>query len=209
MPLELSDPVDTHEKLRQILPKWNGNASKKDLDHVNGVARAFIALSPYVVISSAGVDDRNDVSPKGDAPGFVQVFDDRTLLVPDRLGNHRVDTFENLLIDNRVGLLFLVPGHKETLRIAGRGRIAADENLRAQFAINERLPDLVLVVDVEQVFMHCSKSLVRSRLWSPETWGRADAAPTLAQWVKSTVNTDETLEQVQGNHDRDRETRLY
>ena len=139
----------------------------------------------------------------------MHVFDEKTLLVPDRLGNHRVDTFENLLIDNRVGLIFLVPGHKETLRIAGRGRIAADEALRARFEINGRLPDLVLVVDVEQVFMHCSKSLVRSRLWSPETWEHASDAPTLAQWVKSTVDTNETLEEVQGNHDRDRETRLY
>ena len=209
MPLELSDPVVSQEMLRKIIPEWNGNASKKDLDRVNDVARAFIERSPYVIISSAGVDDRHDVSPKGDAPGFVHVFDDKTLLVPDRLGNHRVDTFENLLIDDRVGLLFLVPGHKETLRIAGRGRIAADEALRERFEINGRLPDLVLVVDVEQVFMHCSKSLVRSKLWLPDTWEHAQDAPSLAQWVKSTVETEESLEQVQGNHDRDRETRLY
>ncbi len=209
MPLELSDPVESEEHLRQIIPEWQGNASKKDLDQINEVAKAFIARSPYALISSAGVDDRHDISPKGDAPGFVHVFDEKTLLVPDRLGNHRVDTFENLLIDNRIGLIFLVPGHKETLRIAGRGRIAADKALRARFEINGRLPDLVLVVDVEQVFMHCSKSTVRSRLWSPEAWEHASDAPTLAQWVKSTVDTSETLEEVQGNHDRDRETRLY
>ena len=209
MPLKLSDPVESEEHLRQIIPEWQGNASQKDLDHVNEVASAFIARSPYVLISSAGVDDQHDISPKGDAPGFVHVFDEKTLLVPDRLGNHRVDTFENLLIDNRVGLIFLVPGHKETLRIAGRGRIAADEALRARFEIKGRLPDLVLVVDVEQVFIHCSKSLVRSRLWSPDTWEHASDAPTLALWVKSTVDTNETLEEVQGNHDRDRETRLY
>lgn len=209
MPLELSDPVETRQRLREVIPEWTGNASKKDLDRVNEVARRFIAMSPFVMISSGGVDDRHDVSPKGDAPGFVHVHDDKTLLVPDRLGNHRVDTFENLLIDNRVGLLFLIPGHKETLRIAGRGRIAADERLRTRFEINGRLPDLVLVVDVEQVFMHCSKSLVRSKLWSPDTWVHANDAPTLAQWVKSAVDTEETLEQVQGVHDRDRETRLY
>lgn len=209
MPLELSDPVDSQEKLRRIIPEWAGNASKKDLNHVNEVARAFIALSPYVLISSAGVDDRHDISPKGDAPGFVDVHDERTLIIPDRLGNHRVDTFENLLIDNRVGLFFLVPGHTETLRIAGRGRIAADEDLRARFEIRGRAPELVLVVDVEQVFMHCSKSLIRSKLWSPDTWNQASNAPTLAHWVKSAVDTEETLEQVQGNHDRDRQTRLY
>ena len=208
MPLELSDPVESREKLREIIAEGTLNR-RKDLYRLNDVARAFIARSPYVMISTAGVDDRHDISPKGDPPGFVQVHDDRTLLIPDRLGNHRVDTFENLLIDDRLGLLFLVPGHRDTLRIAGRGRIAADENLRARFEINGRLPDLVLVVDVEHVFMHCSKSLVRSNLWSPETWEHARDAPTLAHWFKSAVDTDQTLEQVQAKHDRDRETRLY
>lgn len=209
MPLIIKEPVDTRDKLRSIIPPWKGNASNKDHDRINDVAREFIARSPYVIISSAGVAGQHDISPKGDAPGFVTVHDDKTLIIPDRMGNHRVDTFENLLIDPRVGLFFLIPGHKETLRIAGTGQIARDEALREPFAINERLPELVLVVTVKQVFMHCSKSLVRSRLWSPETWQLADKAPSLAQWVKSTVDTEETLEQVQGNHDMDRENRLY
>ncbi len=209
MPLVINEPVDTRDKLRSIIPPWEGNASRKDHDRINAVAREFIARSPYVMISSAGVDGRHDISPKGDTPGFVSVYDDQTLIIPDRLGNHRVDTFENLLVDPSIGLFFLIPGHTETLRIAGTGQIARDEVLREPFAIRGRLPELVLVVTVEQVFMHCSKSLVRSRLWAPDTWQHADAAPSLAQWVKSTVDTEETLEQVQGNHDRDRETRLY
>ncbi|MDU8943238.1 MSMEG_1061 family FMN-dependent PPOX-type flavoprotein [Ovoidimarina sediminis] len=209
MALTISEPVDTPEALRDILPEWTGNASKKDHDSINAVAEAFIAQSPYVLISSAGVGRRQSISPKGDAPGFVEVHDDRTLIIPDRLGNHRLDTFENLMTDPRVGLIFLVPGHTETLRIAGTGRIARDEPLRARHSVKGRLPDLVLVVEVEQVFMHCSKSTVRSRLWAPESWPERRSAPTLAEWVKSTVETDETLDQVQGNHDRDRETRLY
>jgi len=209
MGLVISEPVDTKEKLRSILPRWNGNAGRKDHDRINEVAASFIARSPYVVISSAAEHGCHDVSPKGDAPGFVAVHDEKTLIIPDRLGNHRLDTFENLLIDPRVGLLFLIPGHTETLRIAGFGQIARDETLRVPFAMNGRLPELVLVVTVEQVFMHCSKSLVRSKLWSPETWIHADGAPSLAQWVKSAVPTDETLEEVQGVHDRDRENRLY
>ncbi|MBU4529389.1 MAG: pyridoxamine 5'-phosphate oxidase family protein [Desulfomicrobium sp.] len=208
MALIVSDPVDTVAKLRAILPRWNGNASRKDHDRVNDVAASFIARSPYVIISSATHDGGHDVSPKGDEPGFVTVQDDKTLIIPD-LGNHRLDTFENLLVDPRVGLLFLIPGHTETLRIAGTGQIARDEVLRAPFVMNGRLPELVLVVTVKQVFMHCSKSLVRSKLWSPKSWTHADDAPSLAQWVKSTVDTAETLEQVQGIHDRDRENRLY
>jgi uncharacterized protein len=209
MALMVREPIDTEAKLRAILPRKNGNASKKDHNRINAVAAKFIACSPYVMISSAGVDGCHDISPKGDGPGFVSVYDDKTLVIPDRLGNHRLDTFENLLVDPKVGLLFLIPGHRDTLRIAGTGQIARDEELREPFAINGRLPELVLVVSVEQVFMHCSKSLVRSRLWSPETWQHANDAPSLAQWVKSTVETEETLEQVQVKHDRDYEERLY
>jgi PPOX class probable FMN-dependent enzyme len=192
----VSEPVDTEERLRAILPRWTGNASRKDHDRVNQVAAAFIACSPFVVISSAAEHGGHDVSPKGDEPGFVAVHDEKTLIIPDRLGNHRLDTFENLLTDPRVGLLFLIPGHTETLRITGTGQVARDAALRERFGVNGRLPELALVVTVEQVFMHCSKSLVRSKLWSPETWVHADDAPSLAQWVKSAVRTGETLEQV-------------
>lgn len=209
MPLQISDPIDTRDKMRAILEEWKGNAARKDLDRLNEVARAFIARSPYLVISSVGADGRHDISPKGDAPGFVLVHDDKTLIIPDRLGNHRLDTFENLLADPRLGLFFLIPGHTETLRIAGTGRIARDEALRKPHAVNGRVPDFVLVVAVEQVFMHCSKSVVRSRLWSPENWQDAADAPTLAQWVKSHVPTEQTLDEVQAVHDNDRLTRLY
>jgi PPOX class probable FMN-dependent enzyme len=209
MSLNINEPVVTQEQLRAILPKWTGNASKKDGDCVNEVAAAFIARSPYVVISSADVNGRHDVSPKGDAPGFVRVYDEKTLIIPDRLGNHRLDTFENILANPHVGLFFMIPGHSETLRLAGTARIARDQALREQFAVNGRLPELVLVVNVEQVFMHCSKSLMRSRLWQEESWASAAGAPSLAQWVKSAVQTDATLEEVQNVHDQDRELRLY
>ncbi len=209
MSLNINEPVVTQEQLRAILPKWTGNASKKDGDCVNDVAAAFIARSPYVVISSASVDGRHDISPKGDAPGFVKVHDKRTLLIPDRLGNHRLDTFENILENPCIGLFFIIPGHTETLRMAGTACIARDQVMREQFAVNGRLPELVLVVTVEQVFMHCSKSIVRSRLWQNESWDGAAGAPSLAQWVKSAVQTDATLEEIQGVHDKDRESRLY
>lgn len=174
-----------------------------------GSLHRLLTLCRHLVISSAGANGAHDISPKGDAPGFVTVHDDKTLIIPDRLGNHRLDTFENLLVDPRVGLFFIIPGHTETLRIAGTAQIARDRDLREPFVIRGRLPELVLVVMVEQVFMHCSKSLVRAKLWSPETWEHTEDAPSLAQWVKSAVETDETLEQIQDVHDRDRETRLY
>ena len=209
MALELHDEVTTRARLRKILPHGTGNASRKDLDHINDVGRAYIAQCPYVLVSTVGADGRHDISPKGDAPGFVEVVDDHTLIIPDRLGNHRLDSFENLLENPGLGLIFLIPGNKETLRVAGTGRIAADEDLRARHAVNGRLPDLVLVVTVEQAFMHCSKSSVRSRLWAPEMWPDTRGVPLMSEWVKAAVDTEQTLDEVQAIHDKDAATRLY
>ncbi|MGP6087755.1 MSMEG_1061 family FMN-dependent PPOX-type flavoprotein [Antarctobacter jejuensis] len=209
MPLELKDEVTTRAHLRRILEPWEGNSSRKDLNHINAVGRAFIARSPFVVLSSVGADGRHDLSPRGDAAGFVEVVDDQTLIIPDRLGNHRLDTFENLLTNPALGLFFLIPGYKETLRVAGAGRIAADEDLRQRHAVNGKVPDLVLVVTVEQAFMHCSKSSVRSRLWVPELWPDLDGVPTLADWVMAAAETEQSLEEVQQVHDTDAATRLY
>ncbi|SNS31104.1 MSMEG_1061 family FMN-dependent PPOX-type flavoprotein [Antarctobacter heliothermus] len=209
MALELKDEATTHTRLREILPHWTGNASRKDLDHINAVGRAYIARCPYVLVSTVGADGRHDISPKGDAPGFVEVVGDHTLIIPDRLGNHRLDSFENLLTNPGVGLIFLIPGNKETLRVSGTGRIAADADLRARHAINGRSPDLVLVVTVEQAFMHCSKSSVRSRLWVPDLWPDTDDVPLMSEWVKAAVDTEQTLDEVQAIHDKDAATRLY
>ncbi|WP_323772311.1 MSMEG_1061 family FMN-dependent PPOX-type flavoprotein [Antarctobacter sp.] len=209
MALTLKDQITTRERLREILPEWTGNASQKDLGHINDVGRAFIARCPYVLISTVGADGRHDLSPKGDAPGFVEVVGDDTLIIPDRLGNHRLDGFENLLVNPGVGLIFLIPGFKETLRVSGTGRIAADADLRARHAVNGKVPDLVLVVTVAQAFMHCSKSSVRSRLWVPELWPDLDGVPSLADWVKGAVDTGQTLEEVQAVHDNDATTRMY
>lgn len=209
MPMSLTNPITTHEQLRAILEPWHGNASAKDLGHINEVGRAFIARSPYVMVSTVGADGRHDISPKGDALGFVEVVDDHTLIIPDRLGNHRLDSFENLLVNPGLGLFFLIPGFKETLRVSGTGQIAADEDIRARHAVNGKLPDLVLVVTVQQAFMHCSKSSTRSRIWAPEMWPDLDGVPSLADWVKASVETAESLEQVQANHDSDAATRMY
>ncbi|ASP19444.1 pyridoxamine 5'-phosphate oxidase [Antarctobacter heliothermus] len=209
MALALKNEVTTRERLREILPRGTGNASRKDLDHINAVGRAFIARCPYVLVSTVGADGRHDISPKGDAPGFVEVVDDQTLIIPDRLGNHRLDSFENLLVNPGLGLIFLIPGNKETLRVSGTGRIAADADLCARHAVNGRSPDLVLVVTVEQAFMHCSMSSVRSRLWAPDLWPDTGDVPLMSEWVKAAVDTEQTLDEVQAIHDRDAATRLY
>ncbi len=139
---------------------------RKEVDHVHPMYRTMIEASPFAVLATSGPDGL-DVSPRGDAPGFVIVQDERTLLVPDRRGNNRLDSLRNVLADPRVSLIFLIPGVGETLRVNGRATISADPALLQRFVVNGKAPATVLVVAVETVFFQCSKALVRSRLWDP------------------------------------------
>jgi PPOX class probable FMN-dependent enzyme len=155
---------------------------RKEIDHVDAVGRRFIAASPFLVLATAGGGGL-DCSPKGDGPGFVQVEDDgRTLLIPDRRGNNRLDGLKNIVEDPRVGLIFFVPGANETYRVNGRARVSADPLLRRRFAVGGREPATVIVVAVEQAFSHCPKALVRSDLWRAAGAGRPMGVPTLGEF---------------------------
>jgi len=142
----------------------------KVTDKLDDICRTFLAKSPFCLIASSNPDGAIDVSPKGDPLGFVRVLNEKHLAIPDRPGNRKIDTFHNLLKDPRVGLIFIIPGKRETLRISGEARITRDEELRKSMAIDGKTPELALVVYVERVFMHCPKCLVRSQLWEPATW---------------------------------------
>jgi PPOX class probable FMN-dependent enzyme len=149
----------------------------KELDHVDANYAAWIAASPFCVLATAGAAGL-DCSPRGDAPGFVQLLDPKTLLLPDRRGNNRVDSLRNLIVDSRVALLFMIPGLGETLRVNGRCRINTDPELCAHFAVAGKSPKLVLVVAVETVFFQCSRALVRSKLWDPASQVAPGSLPT-------------------------------
>ena len=138
----------------------------KEIDHVSDHYRALIEAAPFMALATSGPDGL-DCTPRGDAPGFVQVQDARTLLVPDRRGNNRIDSLRNILVDPRVALLFLIPGCGETIRINGRAAISTDPQLCESFAVNEKAPRTVLVVTVERIYFQCAKAIVRSRLWDP------------------------------------------
>ena len=156
---------------------------KKELDYVDALGRAFIAASPFLVLATGGKAGL-DCSPKGDQPGFVQVAEDgRTLLIPDRRGNNRLDGLKNIVEDPRVGLIFFIPGATETYRVNGRARVSADPSLRRRFAVNGKEPATVTVVAVEQAFPHCPKALIRSDLWSAAVAGRPKGAPTLGDFA--------------------------
>jgi PPOX class probable FMN-dependent enzyme len=157
--------VSTESELRDIVGPANRWLTSKMLAKLDPKCRRFIAISPFVVIGSAGTCGPVELSPKGDPPGFVHVLDDSTLVVPDRPGNRRVDTFRNVLQNPHVGLVFLVPGRRETLRVFGIGLIVRDDDIRNAVAMHGRAPDLALVVGVQRAFFHCGRCITRSQLW--------------------------------------------
>ena len=161
--------IETAEQLRSSYGEPSERAVRKSLDHLDGHCRRFIALSPFVVLASAGADGRVDCSPRGDPAGFVAVLDDRTVLLPDRLGNNRVDSLRNVLESPYVGLLFLIPGVDETLRLNGRATLTTDTDLLEPLSVKGRAPRSGLVIEVEEVFLQCTKALMRSRLWADES----------------------------------------
>jgi len=159
--------VKSVEQLEQIYGEPHERAVWKEIDCLNSDYQAFVRASPFAVLSSVGAGG-TDCSPKGDAAGFVQILDERTLALPDRPGNNRIDSLKNIVTDPRVSLLFLVPGVGETLRVNGRAEISIDPELLERFEVRGKLPRTVLIVHVEAAYFHCSKALVRSALWDPQ-----------------------------------------
>jgi PPOX class probable FMN-dependent enzyme len=207
---DFAETITTRARLRDLIPETPHAAVRfKLIDHINEPARRFIEASPFIILSTCGADGRVDVSPKGDPAGFVEVLDDHTLIIPDRLGNHRLDSYENLLSNPAIGIIFLVPGHTETLRVSGRARIILDSNVQQRHSVNGKPPVLAIAVEVEEAFMHCSKAFVRSRLWQPEKWPDLVNVPSLAEWVVCTVAPERPVEELQAAHDRDAANRLY
>jgi uncharacterized protein len=201
--------ITSRERLREVNRLPSHLVSHKEIDHLDDICRRFIAASPFVVISSRGADGRLDMSPKGDPPGFVAVLDEKTLAIPDRPGNNRLDTFENLLTCPDVGLIFIIPGNGDTLRVSGKGQIVRDSALQNKFAINGKLPRFVLVVTVEEAFLHCPKCIIRSGLWKPDQWPDRSAVPTLAEAMIAHGALSESMTEIEAVIDDSNTKRLY
>jgi PPOX class probable FMN-dependent enzyme len=158
--------VTSAEQLEAIYGLPSGAAVWKEIDHINSGYRAFIEAAPFLVLATSGPEGV-DCSPRGDDPGFVRVADEKTLLIPDRRGNNRIDSLRNIVRDPRVSLLFLVPGIGETIRVIGRATISTDPALLESFIFAGKTPRSVIAVSVETVYFQCAKALIRSRLWDP------------------------------------------
>lgn len=176
--------IETVEQLRGLYGETRDRSRRKVMPALDRHARAIVALSPLVMLGTFGKDGRADVTPRGDAPGFVAVEDDTTLLLPDRPGNNRLDSLTNIVANPAVGLLFLIPGMDETLRINGRAEIHDDADLRALFDTDGKLPATVLRIRVEEVYLHCAKAFMRSKAWDVSTHiDRADL-PSMGEMLR-------------------------
>lgn len=177
----LSERLTTAEELRALLGEPGEPALRKQIATLDAHCRRFIALSPLLFISTANGAGQCDVSPRGDAPGFAHVLSDTLLAIPERPGNRRADTLRNILENPQVGLLFVIPGLRETLRINGAARLHTDVALLDALSVEGKRPQLAIVVEAQEVFLHCGRALVRSRLWQTTTWPQPDALPSAAQ----------------------------
>jgi len=175
--------IDSLAALRGLYPPAKERSVRKQLSRLDRHCRRFIGLSPFVVLSSHGKDGQCDASPRGGEPGFVRAVDANTLLIPDAPGNNRLDTLENIVATGRLGLLFLVPGVDETLRVNGRARLVDDAPVLASLADEKRTPRLAIEVAVEDAYLHCAKALMRSRLWDPTRKVERSVLPTMGQML--------------------------
>jgi PPOX class probable FMN-dependent enzyme len=180
---QITDPA----QLRALYGPPGQRSVLKQLDRLDHHCLAFIRLSPFLLLSTTGANGLGDVTPRGDAPGFVAVPDDRTLIIPDRPGNNRLDSLQNILENPGVGLLFLVPGVDETLRVNGRAEIRDDPDLLAQFAVDGRLPKTVIRIEVAEAYLHCAKALMRSSLWNPSLQVDRSTLPSMGQMLKDQI----------------------
>jgi PPOX class probable FMN-dependent enzyme len=174
--------VTTMNDLETLYEKPYTPSLAKEIDHINPHYRALIEASPFMVLATCGPEGL-DCSPRGDPPGFVRVRDEKTLLIPDRRGNNRIDSLRNLIRDPRVALLFLIPGVNETMRIIGHAAISTDPELCASFVMQGKPPLCVLVITVDHAYFQCAKALIRSKLWDPATQVERASLPTTGQML--------------------------
>jgi uncharacterized protein len=175
--------VSSEQQIRDVLGRPGERAVLKDQARLDAHFRAFIASSPFLILGTSNAAGQCDVSPKGDEPGFVKVLDERHLAIPDRIGNKRIDGMRNILANGHVGLIFMIPGREDTLRVNGRAWIVQDDDILDHMIVRDKRPPFAIGVEVEEAFMHCPRAFMRSGLWKPDAWPEADAVPSMSQML--------------------------
>jgi uncharacterized protein len=192
-----NDVISSIAQLREIVAEPRDAAVKKDIGVLDGHCRNLIAHSPFVLVATSGATGTCDVSPKGDTPGFVQVLDDHTLVIPDRPGNRRLDSFRNIIENPHAGLIFIIPGVDETLRVNGTAQIIRDAEILERCAVEGKRPQLAIAVTVQEAFIHCPKCFLRSKVWDTSTWRPRSELPSMAQIMVDQLNVDVPVEDVE------------
>ena len=171
--------INSEEDLRALFPPTHELAIKKQQTKIDKHARDFIARAPFACLGTHNHQGLSDVSPRGDAPGFIQVLDDKTLAIPDRPGNNRLDTLSNITHNSNIGLMIIIPGYDDTLRINGTAQLTTDPELLASMAVKGNTPKLAILVEVKELYMHCAKAFRRSKLWDPASIQDRNDMPSL------------------------------
>lgn len=206
---QVDEEIRSSGELRAHARAPSDRVSGKETDHIDPLAARFIAASSLVFLASRRANGALDVTPRGDPAGFVNVLDRQTLALPDRPGNWRMDTFENVLRDGQVGLIFVIPGHRDTLRVSGAARLVRDQALGEQLAVNGKPSDFILLIRVSHVLSHCPKAFVRGGVWEADRWPDTSDVPTLAEMMVAHGQLSEAVEEMDEIIRNDRETRLY
>lgn len=206
---EPTDVVTSEVEIRDVIPGTIERQVRKVIDHIDDHVRIWIERSPFMTLATYSASGAVDVSPKGDPAGFVKVIDRSTLAIPDRPGNHRFDSFLNILETGRVGLMFLVPNRLEVVRVSGQAQVVRDADLRTRMAVDGKVPDFAIVVHVEEAFYHCGKAVIRSGLWSPEKAASVDGLPTYGRALKDHGALDTPLEDIERLTEDNLKHRLY
>jgi PPOX class probable FMN-dependent enzyme len=200
--------VTSHEELRALLGQPGPRVLAKDRKELHQLDRDWLAAAPFCLVATAGADGTCDVSPKGDPPGFTLVLDDTTIAIPERPGNKRADGFHNIIDNPHVGLIYLIPGRDDTLRINGPATILRDAPYFDQMIVKGHRPAFALQVEIEQIFYHCAKAFLRSELWKPQTW-QPDVLPRRAALIKEVERPAETLAELDRHYGPDYAKNIY
>ncbi|TDD30128.1 pyridoxamine 5'-phosphate oxidase family protein [Kribbella turkmenica] len=200
--------ITTHDELREVVPPPLAAAAGKTRKALHELDRQWLAASPFCLIATSAADGTCDVSPKGDPAGFTTILDDRTIAIPERAGNRRVDGFANILTNPHVGLIYFIPGRGDTLRVNGRARIVREAPFFDEMIVRGNRPQLALLVEIEEVFHHCSKSFLRSQLWKPGTWD-PDAVPSRPRIAKALERQDDDLAELATYYGPAYEEKIY
>lgn len=210
MKVTFKNQIKSIDELREVIGFPRELVQKKSINFVDEHCKDFIAKSPMLFISTANENGSCDVSPRGDPAGFVDVLDEQYLVLPERPGNKRCDSLVNLLSNPHIGLIFIIPGLKETLRVNGKAILSRDKDLLKKYEVNGKCPEVGIIVEVEECFIHCAKAFLRSKLWQAETWPEKEQLPIVAKLLADHINSSNfSKEEIQAGLEESYKKRLY